>query len=78
MDRDARHVTVIGGTDGTKVTQYDYSALLEDVLGVEGLGFTVVEELPDLPVSLASPSCAAYRHRGDQVSVGRSSLVLMY
>jgi len=69
VDRDARQVTVIGGTDGTKVTQYDYSALLEDVLGVEGLGFTVVEELPDLPVSLASTSCAAYRHRGDQVLV---------
>ena len=75
MNRHARQVIVIGGTDGTagvpgtKVTQYDYSALLEDVLGVEGLGFTHVEELPDLPVSLSLPSCASYKHGADQVSV---------
>ena len=74
VDRDERQVILIGGNDGpglvgAKVTRYDYSALLEDVLGVEGLGFKVVEELPDLPVSAAFPSCAAYNDGADQVSV---------
>ena len=81
MDRDERQVIVIGGNDvpgtvGTKVTRYDYSALLEDVLGVEGLGFKVVEELPDLPDFLVSPSCAAYNDGADQVSVVCCSLNL--